>query len=887
MARSKDTIVAGTVQSRSESAELTPMMIQYLSIKDQHKDEILFYRLGDFYEMFNNDAIEVSRLLNLTLTHRGSAPMCGIPFHAVKIYIARLLRCGKRIAICEQIGEPNGKTLTERKVIEVITPGTALESEYLEGGSNNFLACVVAQKGKVGFAYIDVTTSDFFATSWYEKDMEENFAKELDRCHPRELLLPQNLEKNEIIQASLEQNERIAVSYYPDWNFDSALSYKRLCTQFKTASLQSFSLNESSPEVAPAGFLLDYLQKTTTSNSPHVTGIKIYRDSQFVIMDDSSRRNLEIVQNLRDGTSQFSLLECLSHTQTAMGKRMMRNWLLYPLTNVEEIQNRQSHVELFVNNRNLLEYVREIFADILDVERLAGRVAMERAHAKDLQALRLSLESWLKVREQLDGFGFTQTDKTIAQNISKLIFDSILEDPATALDEGRIIKEGWSSELDEYHRIHDNVNKILEDYAEEEKASSGIANLRIRSNSLSGYYIEITRGKASQVPPHFILRRALTNADRYTTPRLQEIEKQINEASLKIIETEKALFLEVRSKIAEQTNYLLQSAKEIAYADVTAALANAAILHGWVKPLVDNSKEFTVRSGRHPVVELHLPGGEFVPNDIEISAENDSSQPYFGLITGPNMAGKSTYLRQNALIALLAQIGSFVPARQAHIGVVDRIFCRVGASDNLARGESTFLVEMTETAYILRTATEKSFVIMDEVGRGTSTEDGLSIAWAVSEYLLNALKCKTLFATHYHELTRLNHPRLQLLCMEVSEENDKVTFLRKIKVGASENSYGIHVASLAGLPQSVIRRANEILENLHSSAAGSGVNVEKLVTLQSAENEKSLQKSVSMPGLFSDEELVLDEILSCDPDDMTPRQALDLIDRWKKSLSGR
>lgn len=889
MARNKDAVVAGTVQSRSESAELTPMMIQYLSIKDEHKDEILFYRLGDFYEMFNNDAIEVSRLLNLTLTHRGSAPMCGIPFHAVKIYIARLLRCGKRIAICEQIGEPNGKTLTERKVIEVITPGTALESEYLEGGSNNFLACVVAQKGKVGFAYIDVTTSDFFATSWFEKDMAENFAKELDRCHPRELLLPQNLEKNEIIQASLEQNERIAVSYYPDWNFDSALSYKRLCTQFKTANLQSFSLNESSPEVAPAGFLLDYLQKTTTSNSPHVTGIKIYRDSQFVIMDDSSRRNLEIVQNLRDGSSQFSLLECLSHTETAMGKRMMRNWLLYPLTNVEEIQSRQNHVELFVNNRNLLEYVNELFADILDVERLAGRVAMERAHAKDLQALRASLEAWLKVREQLDNFGFTQTDKSIAQNIAKLIFDSILEDPATALDEGRIIKEGWSPELDEYRRIHDNVNKILEDYAEEEKQASGIPNLRIRSNSLSGYYIEITRGKASQVPSHFIMRRALTNADRYTTPRLQEIEKQINEASLKIIETEKALFLEVRSKIAEQTNYLLQSAKEIAYADVTAALANAAILHGWVKPLVDNSKEFIVRAGRHPVVELHLPSGEFVPNDIEISAEKDSSVPYFGLITGPNMAGKSTYLRQNALIALLAQIGSFVPAREAHIGVVDRIFCRVGASDNLARGESTFLVEMTETAYILRTATEKSFVIMDEVGRGTSTEDGLSIAWAVSEYLLNALKCKTLFATHYHELTRLNHPRLQLLSMEVSEENDKVTFLRKIKVGASENSYGIHVASLAGVPQSVIRRANEILESLHSASLdgnGTGVNVGNIQTAQTS-SEKYLEKSVTMPGLFSDEELVLDEILSCDPDDMTPRQALDLIDRWKKSLSGR
>ena len=918
MGRNKDTVVAGTVQSRSESAELTPMMIQYLSIKDQHKDEVLFYRLGDFYEMFNQDAIEVSRLLNLTLTHRGSSPMCGIPFHAVKIYIARLLRCGKRIAICEQIGEPNGKTLTERKVIEVITPGTALESEYLEGGANNFLACVVSQKGKVGFAYIDVTTSDFFATSWFESDMAENFSKELDRCHPRELLLPQNLEKNEIVQNALLQAERIAVSYYPDWNFDQNLSYKRLCTQFGTANLQSFSLDEKSPEVAPAGFLLDYLQKTTTTNSPHVTGIKIYRDSQFVIMDDSSRRNLEIVQNLRDGTSQFSLLECLSHTQTAMGKRMLRNWLLYPLTNVDEIHARQNHVELFVQNRNLLEYVHEIFADILDIERLAGRVAMERAHAKDLQALRVSLENWLRVREQLDNFGFTRTQKEIAEEIAALIRDAILEDPATSLDEGRIIKDGWSEQLDEYRKIHDNVNKILEDYAEEEKRASGIPNLRIRSNSLSGYYIEITRGKTSQVPSHFIMRRALTNADRYTTPRLQEIEKQINEASLKIIETEKALFLEVRSKIAAQTNYLLQTAKEVAYADVTSSLAYAAILHGWVKPVVDNSKTFVVKAGRLPVVELHLPSGEFVPNDIalsseeirrqaqndEVCAQNDgvcvqndntghaefisASLPYFGLITGPNMAGKSTYLRQNALIALLAQIGSFVPAKEAHIGIVDRIFCRVGASDNLARGESTFLVEMTETAYILRTATEKSFVIMDEVGRGTSTEDGLSIAWAVSEYLLNALKCKTLFATHYHELTRLNHPKLQLLCMEVSEENDKITFLRKIKVGASENSYGIHVASLAGVPQSVIRRANEILSNLHAEKSESdGTGAQNLQTLQSSPEEKPLQKSVSMPGLFSDEELVLDEILSSDPDDMTPRQALDLVARWKKTLSGR
>ncbi|MCR4823312.1 MAG: DNA mismatch repair protein MutS [Treponema sp.] len=887
MGKNKDSLVAGSVQSRSESSELTPLMIQYLSIKDEHKNDVLFFRLGDFYEMFDSDAVEVSRLLNLTLTHRGSSPMCGIPYHAAKIYIARLLRCGKRIAICEQVGDVTGKGLTERKVIEVITPGTALESEYLDGGANNFLACLSLQKGRAGFAYIDVTTSDFFATSWYEKDMAENFSKEVGRCHPRELLLPQSLEKNQIIQEALLQNEGIAVSYYPDWNFDTGLSYKRLLAQFKTASLQSFSLDEKSPEVAPAGFLLDYLKKTATTDAPHVTGIKVYRDSQFVIMDDSSRRNLEIVENLHDGTSQFSLLECLSYTQTAMGKRLLRNWLLYPLTDCQEIHSRQNHVELFVNNRNLLEFVHDNFSNILDIERLAGRIAMERAHAKDLQALRASLDSWLLVRSQLDSFGFAKSDSTLAKKISDLISNAILEDPATAIGEGRIIKEGWSEELDEYRRIHDNVNKILEDYAEEEKNATGIQNLRIRSNNLTGYYIEISRGKSDSVPPHFILRRSLTNADRYTTVRLQEIEKQISEAELKITETEKALFLQVRSQIANHTDYLLQTAKEVAYTDLTSCFAYAANLHGWVKPLVDNSKDFIIKGGRHPVVELHLPSGEFVPNDIEISAEEENPIPYFGLITGPNMAGKSTYLRQNALIALMAQTGSFVPAKEAHIGIIDRIFCRVGASDNLARGESTFLVEMSETAFILRTATEKSFVIMDEVGRGTSTEDGLSIAWAVSEYLLNALKCKTLFATHYHELTRLNHPALKLLCMDVREDADKITFLRKIKEGASENSYGIHVASLAGVPESVIRRANEILSSLHSSSdMGSGVNVENLQTCLSSQ-EKPLEKSVSMPGLFSDEELVLDEILSCDPDDMTPRQALDLVARWKKSLSGR
>lgn len=881
MAAKKDEIVAGQKPSRTESAELTPLMIQYLTIKDQHRDEVLFFRLGDFYEMFNEDAVEVSRLLNLTLTHRGSQPMCGIPYHAAKIYIARLLRLGKKIAICEQVGEiAKGKGLTERKVIEIITPGTAVESEYLDGGNNNFLAAMNIGKNGVGFAYIDVTTSDFFATSWAEKDMADNFSKELGRCRPRELLLPEFLRNSSVIQDSIAMQEGMSVSYYPAWNFDSGLSYNRLVNQFKVANLKSFGLSEASPEVAPAGFLLDYLVKCATTEAPHVSEIKIYKDSQFVVMDDSSRRNLEILSNLRDGTSKFTLLESVANTQTAMGNRLLRSWLMYPLTNSRQIKTRQSHVELFVNNRQLLDFVHEKLNTVLDVERLAARVAMERAHAKDLQALRASLESWVNIRGQIADHGFSSLDENIAVEIIDLIKKSILDDPATSLTEGRIIRDGYSEELDHYRDIQANFSRILEEYAEEERLKTGISNLRIKNSNNAGYYIEVTKGKLSAVPSHFIMRRSMMNAERYTTERLQELEHELNDAASRIMETEKNLFIYVRSQIAHHVPYLMATAREIAYADVTSGYAYSAILHNWVKPVIDDSRDFEISNGRHPVVEMHIPQGEFVPNDISMSRT-------FALITGPNMAGKSTYLRQNALIALLAQTGSYVPADSAHIGVVDRIFCRVGASDNLARGESTFLVEMTETANILRSATDRSLVIMDEVGRGTSTEDGLSIAWAVSEYLLNTIKCKTLFATHYHELTRMDHPELRLLCMAVNDTNGSVVFLRKVKEGAAENSYGIHVARLAGVPSSVIERAGEILNHLQKTAMDDSDNKVSGLETSTISAQQKIKPSSSMPGLFSDEELVLEAILSTDPDNLTPRQALDLISQWKNSLSGR
>ena len=868
----------------ADEETLTPMMIQYRGIKEKYKNEVVFFRLGDFYEMFDSDAVEVSRLLNLTLTHRAQRPMCGIPYHAAKIYIARLLRLGKKIVICEQVGEipRGGKGITERKVVEIITPGTAVEAEYLEGGRANYLAALCVAKAKAAFAFIDVTTSSFSATSWPATKMAENFGKELNRAAPRELLLPLSLKNNADIQAAVTAYGALSVSYYPDWDFSAELSFKKLAGQFKTANLKAFGLEEDSPEIIPAGFLLDYLEKTTNTVLPHISSIRIYSDNEFLMMDDSSRRNLEIVSNMRDGTSQFTLLECVDFTKTAMGSRLLRNWLLFPLTKLRQIEDRQTKVANFVENRSLLDKVKADLNGILDVERLAGRIAMERAHAKDLQALRFSLEAWSRIKQYLGQYDFSFISDEEAKKICGLIENSILDDPATSLTDGGIIKAGWSEELDHWRGVHDNFNQILSQYEAEEKEKTGITTLRVKYTNAFGYFIEVSKGKLSSVPPHFIMRRALVNGDRYTTERLQQLEQELNESSTKILELERDLFVEIRSSLLQYIPYLLQLAGEIANTDAAASFAQAAIEHNWVRPEIEESTHFEIKDGRHPVVENHLPSGEFVPNDAFLSTEEEGL-PSFALITGPNMAGKSTYLRQNALIALLAQTGSFVPACSARLGIVDRIFCRVGASDNLAKGESTFLVEMTETANILHAATKRSLVIMDEVGRGTSTEDGLAIARAVSEYLLDTIGCKTFFATHYHELSRMEHPQLKLLCMDVLEQNGSVVFLRKVKEGVTENSYGIHVAKLAGIPQSVIDRANVILAHIQALA-----NDNPIILDDDKEIKKASPVSEPVtPGLFSDEEIIISEILSTDTDNLTPLNALQTIARWKKALSGQ
>ncbi len=870
-------------------------MAQYAAIKAQYQNEILFFRLGDFYEMFNEDAILVSRLLNLTLTHRVDSPMCGIPYHARKVYIARLLRFGKRIAICEQITAPSAKGIVERKVIEVISPGTAVEEEYLESGASNFLAslCITKDSGTsriptVSFSYCDVSTGACYAVSFPVAQLAEELSKELGRANPREMIVAASLESNQELQNVLDQFPSMQVNWEQDWHFERELSYKRLLAQFNTANLSAFALSEKSPEVSSLGYLIEYLSRTANTANPsdvlpQITNITILTDSRYVTIDESSRRNLEITANLRDGSREYSLLETLWYTCTAMGSRMLRSRLAYPLTDVAAIRQRQDQVSFFVENTAVLTQCRAALDTILDVERLSAKIGMLKAHPKDIQALKNSLEGWLAVRNAVGtSVSAGGPDTALAVEMISTISRALLDDPSTSLTDGGIIREGWNAELDHYRQVQGNFSQILEEYIEEEKRNTGIQTLKIKYNKNVGYFMEVSKGKLDAVPDHFIRTRALTNGDRYTSVRLRELEKELVSASDNITLLEKQLFEQLRDSIIPHIPYLLSVASEIAVVDVAQALAQAAIEQHWTRPLVDDSDDLEIVKGRHPVVEYHLSAGDFVPNDTCLTDRT------FALITGPNMAGKSTYLRQNALIVLLAQIGSFVPAQQAHIGVTDKIFCRVGASDNLARGESTFLVEMSETARILRSATARSLVLMDEVGRGTSTEDGLSIAWAVSEYLLEKIKAKTFFATHYHELTRLNHDSLQLLCMDVLESEGQTVFLKKIKPGASANSYGIHVARLAGVPDPVIQRAQQVLESLHpeekphdglDSLAAGGVPV-------FAETASPAMSAGPGPnGLFSDEELILDEILSTDVNNMTPLQALELVSRWKKALS--
>ena len=875
------------------------MMDQYRRIKREHQGEVLFFRLGDFYEMFFEDALDVSSLLNLTLTSRAGQPMCGIPYHASHSYIARLLKLGKKIAICEQITEP-GNGLIERRVVEVITPGTTVEEEYLDKGSSNYLACLACTLGQFSFSYIDLSIGDFYVTAFpADAGAPERLRQELERIQAKEIIIQESiLNEYPSLAQAMEERSSMVVNRWADWLFYPSRSRERLEKQFGTSSLKGFGLNPDSPEITASGALLDYLDETAGSFIPHVRSLKVYTDSEFVSLDESTQRNLELTRNLLDGQSRFSLLEVMDETRTAMGRRLLKAHILHPLRTEKLIKARLDIVEIIYRSQEKLMSLRELLSKTPDLERLCSRLAMDKAHGKDMVAVKNALRSFALLEKKLAGLlpenmcisyespeaaslneaGFKKLDA-----LRDLLEKGIAEDPSILLTEGNLIKDGYNQELDRLRKLHDSGRKLLEDYLEEERIATGISGLKIRYNRLIGYFFEVNNLNLSKVPPRFFRRQGIAGGERFSTERLASLEYDINGASDKIIELEKKLFLEIRDKAKTMLPELAAAGRRIAEIDTAQSLARAATIHGWTRPIVDNVNRTIISEGRHPVVEAQLNRGEFIPNDLALDAtggtgagENSEQGISFALITGPNMAGKSTYLRQAALITLMAQAGSFVPASEAKIGLVDRIYCRVGASDNLARGESTFLVEMNETAYILHTATRQSLVIMDEVGRGTSTQDGLSIAWAVCEELLDNIKCRTLFATHYHELSGIVHPNMANRSMEVAERDEGIVFLRKLREGPAAESYGLHVASMAGLPERVLARAREIMASL------------------SEQKQKTPSQTITAikktggdsPGPAQAQDKIAKELLELETNAITPLEALNLIHRWKKVISG-
>jgi DNA mismatch repair protein MutS len=869
------------------------MLDQYRRIKRDHQGDVLFFRLGDFYEMFSDDALEVSALLNLTLTSRNGFPMCGIPYHAARSYIARLLKLGKKIAICEQLSEPvKGRGLVERKVVEVITPGTTVDEDFLDKGSSNYLGALSGTPRLVSFAYIDLSAGEFYATSFPYEEAAQRIRGELERLQIRELIAQESLleELGEIAAAVLDRPS-LVVNRWADWLFDLGRSRERLERQFGTASLRGFGLEDNSPEILSAGAVLDYLDDTARSLIPHVRSLSLYGDTEFVGIDESSQRNLELVRNLRDGETRFSLLEVMDETKTAMGRRLLKRRILHPLRDIDRINRRLDMVEALYHDQARLGAVREILGKTPDLERLCSRLAMDRAHGKDMLAVKNSLNAYGVIHGISGELGCvfeTEAVRSLAEGpeagdaivrlgkLGDLLEQGLYQDPSILLTEGNLIRDGYSEELDRLRKLRDGGRVLLEEYLEEERQATGITSLKIRYNRLIGYFFEVTKVHLPKVPARFIRRQGIVQGERFTTDRLAALESDINGASERVIDLEKKLFLEIRDKAKALIPELSAAAAQISELDAAQSLSRAATVRGWIRPTVNCENRLEILEGRHPVVEAHLPGGEFIPNDVIL----EEGGMFFALITGPNMAGKSTYLRQAALIVIMAQAGSFVPARDAKIGITDRIYCRVGASDNLARGESTFLVEMNETAHILNTATERSLVIMDEVGRGTGTNDGLSIAWAVSEELLNRVTCRTLFATHYHELSLLAHPGLANRSMEVLDRGGEIVFLRKLKEGPAAESYGLHVARLAGLSETVLRRAAEIMDRIKE---GEEILHRALPGTSAPVTARPWEPAVPDARLHR----IAEDIAALDLDRIPPLEALNRIHAWKALFDGK
>lgn len=803
-------------------AKLTPMMQQYVETKEQYQDCILFYRLGDFYEMFFDDAVTCSKELEITLTGKACgqeerAPMCGIPYHAVDGYLTKLVSKGYKVAICEQVEDPKmAKGLVKREVVRIVTPGTNLSMQSLDESKNNYLMGIVYIDGCYGLSVVDVTTGDYLAT---EVDSNRKLLDEINKFMPSEIICNDAFFMSGINIDDLRNRMQIAVSSLESFYFDEISCKRTLMDHFKINTLDGLGLTEFHVATVAAGAVLKYLIEMQKTSLEHLTTITPYITSKYMLLDSSTRRNLEIVETLREKQKRGSLLWVLDKTKTAMGARLLRTFIEQPLVNEEEIKARLDAVEELSNDMISREEIREYLSPIYDLERLMSRISYKSANPRDLIAFHSSLSMLPYIKEIMETFQ-TPLLKAICEqldtleDVCKVIEAAITEEPPLAVKEGGIIKEGFREDVDKLRKAKTEGKTWLAELENKEKESTGIKNLRVKYNKVFGYYLEVTNSYKELVPDNWTRKQTLTNAERYTTPELKELEDVILGAEEKLFALEYEIFCEVRDGVGEQIKRIQNTAKAIANIDVFASLSTVAQQSNFVKPELNVDGVIDIKKGRHPVVEKMLANDSFVNNDTYL----DNMDKRVSIITGPNMAGKSTYMRQTALIVLMAQIGSFVPAESADIGIVDRIFTRVGASDDLASGQSTFMVEMTEVANILRNATKNSLLILDEIGRGTSTFDGLSIAWAVVEHIANIklLGAKTLFATHYHELTELEGKLdgVNNYCIAVKEQGDDIVFLRKIIAGGADKSYGIQVAKLAGVPKEVLKRASELVVQL-------------------------------------------------------------------------
>ncbi len=880
--------------------QLSPMMTQYLETKKQYPDCILFYRLGDFYEMFFEDALTASRELEITLTGKDCgleerAPMCGVPYHAVEGYLSKLVQKGYKVAIGEQVEDPKtAKGLVKREVIRVVTPGTITNSQALEESKNNYLMGIVYTDGVFGISVADVSTGDYLVT---EVKSERNLIDEIYKFSPSEIICNEAFYMSGIDLDDLKNRLRVVISDLDNRFFSDEFCRKLLRDHFHVEHLEGLGLNDYETGTIAAGAVLQYLYETQKNSLEHLTRITPYTTGQFMMLDTSTRRNLELIETLREKQKRGTLLWVLDKTKTAMGARMLRSFVEQPLINKDEILKRQNAIEELNMNYISREEICEYLNPIYDLERLLGRISYKTANPRDLISFRNSLEMLPHIKHILKEFSAGMLKEIEEQldpleDLKKLIDDAIVDDPPISVRDGGIIKDGFHEEADRLRSAKTEGKTWLAELEQTEKEKTGIKNLKIKYNKVFGYYFEVTNSFKEQVPDYFIRKQTLTNAERYTTERLKELEDVIMGAEDKLYSLEYELFCQVRDGVAAQVKRIQQTAHAVALTDVLASLSVVAVRNNYVKPAVNEKGIIHIKNGRHPVVEQMMSGGMFVANDTYL----DNGKNRVSIITGPNMAGKSTYMRQTALITLMAQIGSFVPADEADIGLCDRIFTRVGASDDLASGQSTFMVEMTEVANILRNATRNSLLILDEIGRGTSTFDGLSIAWAVVEYISNTkiLGAKTLFATHYHELTELEGTMsgVNNYCIAVKEQGDDIVFLRKIVKGGADKSYGIQVAKLAGVPEPVIERAKELVEELSDADItarakeiaenGCGIAVRK--KLSKPDEVDLLQMSIF--DTVSEDDIIK-ELMELEINKMSPIDALTTLDKMQSRLKNR